>query len=127
MAHDTPTCQPAPRSIEDIWQDLCRAYTAFNADPKWEDAEVAASYFDRIDKAEMDIVEHPCATRRAAEIRLWIALRYTATSSVSRQGSRIAHAIEQGDAAPIIAARDELDWQEKLIFAAILNLRGENL
>ena len=116
-----------PRPIQDAWQERCLAYACFEVDPDWEDAEVAAKYFKLIDAAEVEIANHPAVTPLAIELRLWIALSHAGTSCLTRMASGVSVAIEQGDIDTLRAVHAELDWQEKLILIAILNLRGENL
>lgn len=113
--------------LESLWQDRVSAYVDFEANPGWEDTEEAAAFFDRLDKAETAIIEHPNTTLRAAELRLWIALTHAGTSPRTRAAGAVSTAIEQGNTAPLIAAYAELDFHEQAILIAILNLRGETL
>ena len=105
-------------AIEQHWQDRCAAYREFEADPDvLADNERANDYWDRIDVTEIAILNSPDTSIRAAELRLWVAWSH------GEGGNRAA--VSQGDVPALIAIRSSMDWQEKLIFAAILNLRGE--
>lgn len=114
------SAMPLPSTIEAQWQSRCQAFYVLANDPD-DDQEKAA--WDRIDAAEIAILNNPGASIRAAELRLWVAFdhvdhSYEAVPERDR-------AIEQGDVAYLLKIRDNLDWHEKMIFAAILNLRGE--
>ncbi|RDE05577.1 hypothetical protein [Sphingomonas aracearum] len=105
-------------SLEAHWQARRRAYAEFDADPdSLDDPEVGQRYWDRIDAAESAILNSPDTSTRAAELRLWVA--WSHCDATRRE------AVAQGDVTALLRERAKLDWQEKLIFAAILNLRGE--
>ena len=105
--------------IERHWQQRCRAYREFEADPfVLEDDNRAKSYWARIDAAEIAILESSDSSARATEIRLW-----TAWSHTDRE---LAEAIMQGDVATLRPRYADFDWHEKLLFTAILALRGES-
>lgn len=102
--------------IDQIWQDRCTTFRAFENAPPMED-ESAIAYWDRRNEAEVAILASPDTSARAAEIRLWVAWsHYDETDRTE---------VWLGDAAALLPIRDDLDWNEKLLFAAILNLRGE--
>ena len=104
--------------IERHWQERARAYREFEADPSVLDDELYAKpYWDRIDAAEEAILGSRDTSARATEIRLW-----TAWSHTDRE---LAEAITQGDVAALRARYADFDWHEKLLFTAILALRGE--
>lgn len=106
--------------IERHWQDRCAAYRAFNADDAtYTDPDREWAYWDRIDAAEAGILNSPENGARAAEVKLWVAW-----SHYPNTGDRDPD-IAQGNVPALRAVRDDMDWHEKLIFAAILNLRGE--
>lgn len=109
---------PAIASIERHWRDRCSAYREFEADPVvLDDNERANDYWDRIDATEIAILNSPDASTRAAELRLWIA--WSHCDGRNREG------VAQGDVQALRRVHSSLDWHEKMIFAAILNLRGE--
>lgn len=120
----TPLFAPLPAvppvqyaDIEQAWADRCTTYREFDADPDLlNDHERANDYWDRIDVAENAILSSPAAGIRAAELRLWVAWSHCQPS--------FSGAVAQGDALAIQRQHDDLDWHEKLIFAAILDLRG---
>ncbi len=104
--------------IERHWQDRCAAYREFDADPNvLDDNERANDYWDRIDVTEEAILNSPDTSVRAAELRLWVAWSHCDETNHG--------AVAQGDVPALLRIRDALDWHEKLILAAILNLRGE--
>ena len=110
----------APDSIEYHWQARRQAFQEFEADALvLDDAVTAQNYWDRVDAAEMAILNSPDTSPRATEIRLWVAWWHTDVTH--------REAVSQGAVAALLPIRNDLDWEEKLIFAAILNLRGENL
>jgi len=112
----------ADTDIERHWHDRARAYREFEADPHvMDDDDAADPYWARIDAAEIAILNSPTSTPRAAEIRLWVAWSHTRSSSVAASDVLVA----QGDFAALQNAQPRFDWHEKLIFAAIGNLRGE--
>jgi len=105
-------------AIEQHWEDRCAAYREFEADPDvLADNERANDYWDRIDVTEIAILNSLDTSIRAAELRLWVAW--------SHCDGRKRPSVSQGDVPALIAIRASLDWHEKLIFGAILNLRGE--
>ena len=109
---------PDAAAIEQHWQDRCAAYREFEADPDvLDNNERANDYWDRIDVTEIAILNSPDTSIRAAELRLWVAW--------SHCEGRNRRAVSQEDVPALLAIRPSLDWQEKLIFTAILNLRGE--
>lgn len=114
---------PGSASIERHWLDRCVAYREFEADPDvLDDNERANDYWDRIDAAEIAILNSPDVTARAAELRLWVAWSHCQPSS---HGTDVGPLVALGDVSALHRIRDSLDWNEKLIFAAILYLRGE--
>ncbi|MEH3099813.1 hypothetical protein [Sphingomonas adhaesiva] len=109
---------PAISSIEKHWRDRCIAYREFEADPvALDDTERANDYWDRIDAAEVAILNNPDTSTRAAELRLWVAWSHCDETNRT--------AVSQADVPALRGIHASLDWHEKLIFAAILNLRGE--
>lgn len=105
-------------SIEKHWQDRCTAYREFEADPVvLDDHERANDYWDRIDAAEIAILNSHDKSTRATELRLWLA--WSHCDGRNREG------VAQADVQALRRVHSSLDWHEKLIFAAILNLRGE--
>lgn len=114
---------PTASSIEDHWQARCAAYREFEADPiVLDDNERANDYWDRIDATEIAILNSPDASPRAAELRLWVAWSHCHPSNYGTDAGRL---VAQGDVPALRRIRSTLDWHEKMIFAAILNLRGE--
>lgn len=104
--------------IERHWQDRRRAYREFEADPRvLDDDQHASPYWARIEAAEEAILGSRDTGARATEIRLW-----TAWSHTDRE---LAEAITQGDVAALRPRYADFDWHEKLLFTAILALRGE--
>ena len=115
-----PVAAPAlpSSSIEKHWRDRCIAYREFEADPiVLADNERANDYWDRIDAAEVAILNNPDTSTRAAELRLWVAWSHCDETNRT--------AVAQADVPVLRGMHASLDWHEKLIFAAILNLRGE--
>jgi hypothetical protein len=109
---------PTIANIEKHWLDRCIAYREFEADPVvLDDNERATDYWDRIDAAEIAILNSPDTSTRAAELRLWVA--WSHCDETKRE------AVAQGDVPALRRIHSDLDWHEKLLFAAILNLRGE--
>lgn len=109
---------PDPSNIEQHWQARCTAYREFDADPLvLDDDERANGYWNRIDAAEIAILNSPDTSRRATELRLWVAWSHCDEANRT--------AVAQGDVPTLRRVHASLDWHEKLIFAAILNLRGE--
>lgn len=114
------TASPASSEIERQWHDRCVAYREFEGDPDvLEDNERANEYWDRIDATEIAILNSADSGTRATELRLWVA--WSHCDETNRP------AVAQGDVPALLSIRHRLDWHEKLIFAAILNLRGEVL
>lgn len=114
------SAMPLAPTIEHHWQKRCQAFRVLANDPS-NDEENSA--WRHIDAAEVAILDSPDISARAAELRLWVAFNhqdysYEAVPERDR-------AVEQGDVAYLLTMRDNLDWHEKMIFAAILNLRGE--
>lgn len=106
--------------IEQHWQERARAYREFEADPLvLEDDARAVRYWNRIDPAEAAILASSDNSPRAVEIQLW-----TAWSHTERE---MGHAITQGDVATLRRRFSDFDWHEKMLFTAILALRGEKL
>jgi hypothetical protein len=115
------SAMPLPSAIEADWRSRCQAYRILAADPDDKEKNDA---LDRIEAAEIAILNNPDTSVRAAELRLWIAFE-----SVDHSYNAIPErnrAIEQSDVAYLLTIRENLDWHEKMIFAAILNLRGES-
>ncbi len=114
---------PAASSIEAHWQDRCRAFREFEADDRVpDDLDLTQAYWDRIDAAEIGILESPDTSARAAELRMWVAWSHADPSHVA---GRACDSVRQGDVSALRRIQRGLDFHEKLIFAAILNLRGE--
>ena len=108
--------------IERHWHARAQAYREFEADPHvLDDDDAADPYWARIDAAEIAILNSPASTPRAAEIRLWVAWSHARSSSLA--GSDVL--VAQGNYEALQNAQPRFDWHEKLIFAAIGNLRGE--
>ena len=104
--------------IERYWLERARAYREFEADPLvLDDEHHAGPYWARIDAAEEAILASQDTRARATEIRLW-----TAWSHTDRE---LAEAITQGDVAALRPRYADFDWHEKMLFTAILALRGE--
>ncbi len=109
------------RLPERHWQDRCAAFREFEADARvLDDQEAQDSYWGRIDAAEIAILASTFRTRRTAELQLWIAWSHYRPSS-----STIKKLVMQGDYAALTRRRGDLDWNEKMLFAAITTLRGE--
>ena len=107
--------------VEYHWQDRCIAYREFEADAQvLDDHEVETAYWRRNDAAEIAILASTLRTRRTAELQLWIAWSHYEPSS-----SAIEKLVNQGDYAALASMRGGLDWNEKMLFAAITTLRGE--
>ena len=110
----------AARSIEEIWQERRELFDAYCADDStFDDPAKDQSYWDRIDQTEVAILSHPDTSVRAAEIRLWIAWWHCNPTRID--------AVAVGHVEAHRRHHEKLDWHEKLIFAAILNIRGESL
>jgi hypothetical protein len=111
----------ADKQIEQHWQERCRAYRAFETDPEVpDDDERAQGYWDRIDAAEIGILNSTSNTQRAAEIALWVAWSHAHPSTAGNPA-----AVDQGDFAALRAVFRRLDWHEKMMFRALAALRGE--
>lgn len=107
--------------VERHWQDRCAAYRELEADERFLDSDpVQKPYWRRIDTAEIAILASTFRTRRTAELQLWIAWSHYDPSS-----STIERLVTQGDYAALAAMRGDLDWNEKMLFAAICTLRVE--
>jgi len=122
LAGEAKGATPMDREIERHWQERARAYREFEADPHvLDDDDAATPYWTRIDAAENAILASTSTTPRANEIRLWVAWSHAPSSSAAAGDVLVA----QGDYAELKKAQRRFDWHEKLIFAAIGNLRGE--
>lgn len=107
--------------VERHWQDRCNAYRQFEADARvFHNPAVEAAYWRRIDAAEIAILASTFRTRRTAELQLWIAWLHSQPSS-----SVVEALVTQGDYSTLAKMRGDLDWREKMLFAAIGTLRGE--
>jgi len=107
--------------VERHWQDRCAAFREFEADAQvLDDQEVQDAYWRRIDAAEIAVLASTFRTRRTAELQLWIAWSHYEPSS-----STVERLVMQGDYAALARMRAALDWNEKMLFAAITTLRGE--
>ena len=107
--------------VERHWQDRCAAYRELEADERFlDDDAVQEPYWRRIDAAEIAILASTFRTRRTAELQLWIGWSHYDPST-----STIEKLVTQGDYAALAAMRGDLDWNEKMLFAAITTLRGE--
>lgn len=128
MAVTAPIARARRSSGSDIerhWRERCLAYREFETDPDVpDDAERTQDYWDRIDVAEIAILNSPDRTLRAAELRLWVAWSHNGPSHY--QGSDAGPLVAQGDFAALQMLRPQLDWSEKMLLAAIGNLRGED-
>ncbi len=107
--------------VERHWQDRCNAFRELEADERflYNDA-VQDAYWRRIDAAEIAILASTFRTRRTAELQLWIAWSHYQPSSRTIE-ALVAH----GAYADLARMRADLDWNEKMLFAAITTLRGE--
>lgn len=107
--------------VERHWQDRCAAYRELEADERFlDDDAVQEPYWRRIDAAEIAILASTFRTRRTAELQLWIGWSHYDPSS-----STVEKLVTQGDYAALAPMRSGLDWNEKMLFAAITTLRGE--
>lgn len=107
--------------VERHWQDRCAAYRELEADERFlDDDAVQEPYWRRIDAAEIAILASTFRTRRTAELQLWIGWSHYEPSS-----STVEKLVTQGDYAALARMRAALDWNEKMLFAAITTLRGE--
>ncbi|GAA3714529.1 hypothetical protein GCM10022268_24080 [Sphingomonas cynarae] len=107
--------------VERHWQDRCAAYRELEADERFLDNDaVQEPYWRRIDAAEIAILASTFRTRRTAELQLWIGWSHYEPSS-----STVEKLVTQGDYAALARMRAALDWNEKMLFAAITTLRGE--
>jgi hypothetical protein len=107
--------------VERHWQDRCAAYRELEADERFlDDDAVQEPYWRRIDAAEIAILASTFRTRRTAELQLWIGWSHYDPSS-----STVEKLVTQGDYAALAMMRGDLDWNEKMLFAAITTLRGE--
>jgi len=113
--------EPDEKQLEQHWQDRCRAYREFEADPEAPDDEARTqAYWGRIDAAEAGILNSTSNTPRAAEIALWVAWSHASPSPAGNYA-----AVDQGDFAALRAVFPRLDWHEKMIFRALAALRRE--
>lgn len=112
------SAMPVTLPLERHWQSRCEAFRTL-----WDEPDVDEdAAFERIAAAEIAILNSLDTSPRAIELRLWIAWSHTDTSNVvARVGTKVA----QGDVAGLLRIRPHLDMHEKMLFAAILNLRGE--
>ena len=110
---------PPLSNIEQQWQSRCQAFLVLANDPDDDEEKVA---WDRIDAAEVAILHSPDNSTQATELRLWVAWSHADMSRVAGPVSRL---VSQGDVPALLSIQPDLDWHEKLLFAAILNLRGE--
>lgn len=122
LAGEAKSATPTDHEIERHWQDRARAYREFEADLYvLDDDDAATPYWDRIDAAEIAILASTSTTPRANEIRLWVAWSHAPSSSAAAGDALVA----QGAYTELRSVQRRFDWHEKLIFAAIGNLRGE--
>jgi hypothetical protein len=107
--------------VERHWQDRCAAFREFEADDlAFTDKAREQAYWTRIDAAEIAILATTFRTRRTAELQLWIAWSHYHPSS-----GAIEKLVTHGVYADLARMRADLDWNERMIFAAISTLRGE--
>jgi hypothetical protein len=107
--------------VERHWQDRCAAFRELEADERFLDNDaVQAPYWRRIDAAEIAILASTFRTRRTAELQLWIAWSHYQPSSRT-----IEALVTHGAYADLARTRADLDWNERMLFAAISTLRGE--
>lgn len=108
--------------IERHWSARCAAFRAFENDPLTpDDTDRSNSYWDTIEELEIAILGSSDTSLRAAEIRLWVG--WSAIGPSAMNGVDLA--VRTGDLPALRQMRHRLDWHEKMLFAAILNLRGE--
>jgi hypothetical protein len=108
--------------IEKHWDARCAAFRGFEGDPLTPDENDRSNfYWDTIEEAEVAILESRSTSLRAAEIRLWVGWSLTNHPRIAG----VDLAVRTGDVASLLPIRHRLDWHEKMLFAAILNLRRE--
>lgn len=109
--------------IEAAWQRRVQAYAEFQSLP--DDAEpVVDGYrpgerelWDVIDAAEEVIRSRVAKTPRGAMIQLWCAMYHSVTSSDDED------AVTRGDFAALDRAEGSLDWNARLMLAAVRSLQ----
>lgn len=108
--------------IEKHWDARCAAFRGFEDDPLTpDDNDRSNFYWDTIEEAEIAILESSSTSLRAAEIRLWVGWSLTDHPRIAG----VDLAVRTGDIASLLPIRHRLEWHEKMLFSAILNLRGE--
>lgn len=108
--------------IEKHWNARCAAFRGFEDDPLTpDDNDRSNFYWDTIEEAEVAILESRSTSLRAAEIRLWVGWSLTDHPGIAG----VDLAVRTGDIASLLPIRHWLEWHEKMLFSAILNLRGE--
>lgn len=109
--------------IEAAWKRRQEAYIAYNAMPDDETA-IAGTYtpaerklWDTIDAAEAVIHEAVATTPRGVMLQLWCAMYHSVT------GREDDAALTRGDFAAIDRLDNDLDWNVRLILAALRSLQ----
>lgn len=115
--------------LEAAWNRWRDARATYNAapfandveDPAQHDAAVAEEnrLWAIMDEAEETIRATPAKTPRGAQIQLWIAL----VGSIDTREQD--EALTRGDLAAILATEDRLDWNARLIVAALHSLDNQ--
>lgn len=105
------------------WDRRKAAYATYNALPltdcpgtSYTPAEQAE--LDIIDQAEAEILAAKAATPRGVEIQLWIAFSHMLTSRDEDE------AATREDIDWFASKGDALDWHDRFMVAAIINLRA---
>jgi hypothetical protein len=109
--------------INSAWKQRQDAYAAYNALPAY-DGPVAGGYalgerelWNVIDDAEEVIRSSTAATPRGAIIQLWCAMYHSIT------GRKDDDAVTRGDFAALDRIDSDLDWNARLMLAAIRSLQ----
>lgn len=110
--------QSDPR-LEALFADWQRCRNAIENSGDLADDDADQPYWDRIDAAEIAILNAPDATPRLATMRLWIALQH------SILGKEATMAINNVDLAYFLARAETYDWNERHIINAIAALGGQ--
>jgi hypothetical protein len=115
--------------LEAAWKRWRDARVTYNAAPFADDVEDPAQHDAAVDEenrlwaimdeAEETIRANPAKTPRGAEIQLWIAL----VGSIDTREQD--EALTRGDLAAILATEDRLDWNARLIVAALHSLSNQ--
>jgi len=114
-------------AMQIAWERRKAAFARYNALPFADDTEAAPAgimtpaereCWDVIDSAERTIERSTATTPQAVAYQLWCAVSHT-TSDRAQEAAAI-----QGDLATMTALHGELDWNTKLIVAAIRSLQA---